>query len=55
MSEQQNNNEKKTNEKCQCTKKIMALDKQVKELKTELEAQKRRIETLIKVLKGGRL
>ena len=50
---QQNNNEKKTNEKCQCTKKIMALDKQVKELKIEVEKQKHTIETLIKVLKRG--
>ena len=53
MSEQQNNNEKKTNEKCQCTKKIMALDKEVKELKAEVERQKRTIDTLIKVLKRG--
>jgi predicted RNase H-like nuclease (RuvC/YqgF family) len=53
MSEQANNNEKKTNEKCQCTKKIMALDKAVKELKAEVERQKRTIETLIKVLKRG--
>jgi predicted RNase H-like nuclease (RuvC/YqgF family) len=53
MSQQANNNEKKTNEKCQCTKKIMALDKQVKELKAELEKQKRTIDALIKVLKRG--
>lgn len=53
MSEQQNNNEKKPTEKCQCTKKIMALDKAVKELKAEVERQKRTIETLIKVLKRG--
>lgn len=51
MSEQQNNNEKKTNEKCQCTKKIVALDKELKELKAEVEKQKRTIDTLIKVLK----
>lgn len=53
MSEQQNNNEKKTNEKCQCTKKIVVLEKEVKELKTELERQKHTIATLIKVLKRG--
>jgi predicted RNase H-like nuclease (RuvC/YqgF family) len=53
MSEQQNNNEKKTTEKCQCTKKIMVLEKSVKELKAEVERQKRTIETLIKVLKRG--
>lgn len=50
---QQNNNEKKTLEKCQCTKKIVALDKAVKELKVEVERQKRTIDTLIKVLKRG--
>lgn len=53
MSEQANNNEKKTNEKCQCTKKIMALDKEVKELKAELERQGKLIGTIIKVLKRG--
>jgi hypothetical protein len=53
MSQQANNNEKKTNEKCQCTKKIMALDKAVKELKAEVERQKRIIDTIIKVLKRG--
>lgn len=53
MSEQSNNNEKKNNEKCQCTKKIVALDKKVKELRTEVEKQKRTIDTLIKVLKRG--
>ena len=53
MLELPNNNEKKTTEKCQCTKKIMALDKAVKELKAEVERQKRTIETLIKVLKRG--
>ena len=53
MSELPNNNEKKTNEKCQCTKKIVALDKAVKELKAEAERQKRTIDTIIKVLKRG--
>ena len=53
MSELPNNNENKTNEKCQCTKKINALEKQVKGLKTELERQKRTIDTIIKVLKRG--
>ena len=53
MSQQVSNNEKEINQKCQCTKKIMALDKQVKELKAEVERQKRKIETLIKVLKRG--
>lgn len=53
MAEQTNNNEKKTTEKCQCTKKMIALEKQVKELKSELEKQKRTIDTIIKVLKRG--
>lgn len=53
MSEQQNNNDKKTLEKCFCTKKIMVLEKQLKELKAEVERQKRTIDTLIKVLKRG--
>lgn len=51
MSQQQNNNEKKTNEKCQCTKKIMALDKEVKELKAEVERQGKLIEIIKKSLK----
>lgn len=51
MLELQNNNEKKTNEKCQCTKKIMALDKAVKELKAEVERQGKLIETIKKALK----
>lgn len=52
MSEQPNNNEKKTNEKCQCTKKIVALEKTVKELKEKLEKQGHEIENLKKVLKS---
>ena len=48
---EQNNNEKKTNEKCQCTKKIMALDKAFKQLKGEVERQAREIETIKKSLK----
>lgn len=51
MSEQQNNNEKKTNEKCQCTKKIMALDKEVKELRAEVKRQGKLIEIIKKSLK----
>lgn len=51
MSVQSNNNEKKTNENCQCTKKIMALDKTVKELKAEVERQGKLIETIKKALK----
>lgn len=51
MSEQPNNNEKKTNEKCQCTKKIMALEKSVKELKAEVERQDKLIEIIKKSLK----
>ena len=54
MQEQKvNSNEKKNNEQCKCTKKIMVLDKEIKELKAELEKQKRTIEILIKVLKRG--
>lgn len=53
MSEQANNNEKKTNEKCQCTKKIVALEKEIKELKAELERQGKLIATIIKVIKRG--
>ena len=53
MSEQLNNNDKKTTEKCQCAKKIMALEKSVKKLQAEVESQKRTIATLIKVLKRG--
>jgi hypothetical protein len=51
MSEQQNNNEKKTTEKCQCTKKIMVLEKSVKELKAEVERQAKLIEIIKKSLK----
>ena len=51
MLEQLNNNEKKTNEKCQCTKKIVALDKAYKQLKAELEKQAREITTIKKALK----
>lgn len=47
-----NNNEKKS-EQCKCTKKIMVLEKEVRELKAEIERQKRTIDTLIKVLKRG--
>lgn len=51
MSQQPNNNEKKTNEKCQCTKKIMVLEKQIKELNAKVERQAREIETIKKSLK----
>lgn len=51
MSEQQNNNEKKTNEKCQCTKKIMVLEKQINEIKAEVERQGKFIEIIKKSLK----
>jgi hypothetical protein len=51
MAGHQNNNEKKTNENCQCTKKIMALDKKVKELKAEVERQGKLIEIIKKSLK----
>ena len=50
MSVQQNNNEK-NGEKCQCTKKITALDKAVKELKDEVEKQRKMIEVVKKSLK----
>ena len=50
MSEQTSNNEKK-GEKCFCTKKLVALEKTIKELKAELEEQKHTIDLLIKVLK----
>lgn len=53
MSEQQNNNEKKTNEKCQCTKKIMALEKAINELQIEVSKQSKLIATMKKVLKRG--
>lgn len=53
MSQQANNNEKKPTEKCQCTKKIVVLEKEIKELKAEIERQKRKIDTIIKVLKRG--
>ena len=49
MSQQTNNNEKK--EQCKCTKKIMVLEKSVKELKTKLEEQAREIEIIKKALK----
>ncbi len=51
MSEQSNNNEKKTTEKCQCTKKIVVLEKEIKSLKGTLEKQSREIETIKKSLK----
>ncbi len=51
MSEQSNNNEKKTTEKCQCTKKIMVLEKAINNLKCEIEKQRHEIELLKKVLK----
>ena len=47
-----NNNEKKSNEQCKCTKKIVVLEKEIKELKTELERQRHEIEILKKVLKS---
>lgn len=46
-----NNNEKKNNEQCKCTKKIVVLEKEVRELKTELERHKHEIDILKKVLK----
>jgi hypothetical protein len=49
--EQQNNNENKATEKCQCTKKIIVLEKQIKELKTKLEEKTREIEIVKKALK----
>ena len=51
MSEQANNNEKKTTEKCYCQKKIVVLEKEVKSLKSKLEKQSREIETIKKALK----
>lgn len=51
MSQQQNNNEKKTTEKCQCTKKVMALDKAFKELKAEVEQNRKILEIIKKSLK----
>lgn len=51
MSELQNNNEKKTTEKCYCQKKIMVLDKEIKALKDKVQKQLREIETIKKALK----
>lgn len=45
-----NNNEKKS-EQCKCTKKIVVLEKEVRELKAEIEKQRHLIENIIKVLK----
>lgn len=45
-----NNNEKKS-EQCKCTKKIVVLEKEIKELKTELEKQRHLIENIIKAIK----
>lgn len=45
-----NNNEKKSGQ-CKCTKKIVVLEKEIRELKTEIEKQRHLIENIIKVLK----
>lgn len=45
-----NNNEKKS-EQCKCTKKIVVLEKEIKELKTEFERQRHEIDILKRVLK----
>lgn len=44
-----NNNDKK--EQCKCTKKIMVLEKEVRELKTKLDKQSKELETIKKSLK----
>jgi molecular chaperone GrpE (heat shock protein) len=46
-----NNNEKKSNEQCKCTKKIVVLEKEIKELKSKLERQAHLIENIIKAIK----
>lgn len=52
MSDKKINNEQtKSDKKCQCTKKIVVLDKEIKELKSKLEKQSREIEIIKKSLK----
>ena len=47
--EQQNH---KTTDKCACTKSIKSLEKEIKELKTQLNALESEIKTFRKVLRG---
>lgn len=52
MSQQSNNNEeKKTTEKCQCSKKFNSLEKALNMLKDELDRQRHEIEIIKKSLK----
>jgi hypothetical protein len=46
-----NNEEKLSNEKCYCQKKVVVLEKHIKELKSELAKQKHEIEVIKRVLK----
>lgn len=46
MSEQN-----KPNDTCKCNKKVLALEKEIKQMQPEIEQLKRQINTIIKVLK----
>jgi hypothetical protein len=52
MAEVNNNEEKLPTEKCYCQKKIVVLEKHIKEFKSELARQKHEIEVIKKVLKS---